>query len=269
MDIQILRDLGLTQTEAKIYLAMIRYGGSTVPTLSTRTGVHRRNAYDAMHRLIEKGLAYEIFEDRETIYEPVDPTKLMEFVDDKQKRLTEALPAMLKEYTRNTTSQRAYIYRGVEGVKNYLREILSVGEDFYSLGGKGFWFDPRLKTFTNWFLIEAKRKKIKINIIYDKDAYIASDFERLGYQCKALPGSAYTNSTIGIFGDHVATFTGLEYGSFRDDVTIFTMVSQELADSYRIWWKMIQDLLPEPPIVNKLSSLKTRKTKPTRKKKTR
>jgi hypothetical protein len=31
-----------------------------------------------------------------------------------------------------------------------------------------------------------------------------------------------------------------------DDVTIFVIVSPRLAESYRTWWHMMWDLLPEP-----------------------
>jgi hypothetical protein len=37
----------------------------------------------------------------------------------------------------------------------------------------------------------------------------------------------------------------MEPGKLVEDATIFVMVSQELADSYRVWWKLLWNLLPK------------------------
>ena len=75
MQTALLQELGLPLNEAKIYEALLTYGGSGVSTISLRSGVHRRNTYDALHRLIEKGLVYEVFTQGETVYEAVEPGK--------------------------------------------------------------------------------------------------------------------------------------------------------------------------------------------------
>ena len=79
MDTQLYEDLGLSLNEARIYDALVTYGGSGVSTIALRSNVHRSNAYDSLHRLIEKGLVYEVFGQRETLYEAVDPGKLLDY----------------------------------------------------------------------------------------------------------------------------------------------------------------------------------------------
>src|SRR3989338_6083228 len=98
MDSALFEQFGLSPNEAKIYDALITFGGSGVSTIALRSKVHRSNAYDALHRLIEKGLVYEVFGERETMYEAVDPGKLMEFVKEKERMLETALPGLLKTY---------------------------------------------------------------------------------------------------------------------------------------------------------------------------
>ncbi|HLC76376.1 MAG TPA: helix-turn-helix domain-containing protein [Candidatus Peribacterales bacterium] len=247
MTTDLFQDLGLSPNEAKIYHALITYGGSGVSTISIRSKVHRRNAYDAVHRLIEKGLVYEVFSSGETLYEAVEPGKLLEFIREKELRLEQELPALLSEYREHRAPQRAYIYKGVEGMKNFLREALKVGEDMYEFGAKGGWFDPRLGTFTTWFLKEAKRKNIKFHHIFDWEVQDKAPHvpEAVGKPYKFAPKAYTSESAIEVFGDHVVTFTGLGFGKIEDDLTIFVMVSPKLAQSYRIWWQMMWDLLPE------------------------
>ena len=95
MNTDLFEELGLSMNEAKIYDALITYGGSGVSTIALRSKVHRSNAYDSLHRLIEKGLVYEVFGQRENLYEAVDPGKLLEFFEEKQMKLRSALPSLL------------------------------------------------------------------------------------------------------------------------------------------------------------------------------
>lgn len=247
MDTQLYEDLGLSPNEAKIYDSLVTYGGSGVSTIALRSKVHRSNAYDSLHRLIQKGLVYEVFGQRETLYEAVDPGKLSEFLEEKQRKLTAALPSLLSRYQKHRAPEQAYIFKGVEGVKNYLRLALNTGEDIYSLAAKGAWFDPRLQTFTDWFLTEAKKKGIRYHHIFDhavKEA-LPHVIKAVWKPYKFLPKDFSTDSTMDVFGDHVVTFNGLEPGKLRDDVTIFVMVSPGLAESYRAWWKCMWELLPQ------------------------
>ena len=233
MDTQLYEDLGLSQNEARIYDALVTYGGSGVSTIALRSKVHRSNAYDSLHRLIEKGLVYEVFGQRETLYEAVDPGKLLEFLEEKQRTLQKALPGILSRYQKHRAPEQAYIFKGIEGVKNYLRLALKTGDDIYSLAAKGAWFDPRLKAFTEWFLKEAKKKGMKYHHIFDHEVRtgLPHILKSVGKPYKFLPKDFSTDSTMDIFGDHVVTFSGLALGALRDDLTIFVMVSPGLAES--------------------------------------
>ena len=43
--------------------------------------------------------------------------------------------------------------------------------------------------------------------------------------------------------DTIVTFTGSAFKKMADDLTIFVMVSKELAQGYKDWWKLIWDIL--------------------------
>lgn len=252
MENDILLELGLSPNEAKIYKALITYGSSGVSTISLRAKVHRRNAYDALQRLLHKGLVSEVYGRGETIFEAVEPGKLMELVHEKELKLESILPSLRKTYQEHRATEHAYIYKGVEGVKNYMKEALNVGEDMYILGAEGAWLDPRLETYTQWFLKEAKKKKMKIHALFEDDARKIPDAPKLlSTRHKFFPPKYDTPSTMDIFGDFVVTYTGTFPGKLMDDVSIFVMRSPKLAESYRTWWKLVWDLLPEPKKMKK------------------
>lgn len=246
MSINLFQELGLSPNEAKIYEALITYGPSGVSTIALRSGVHRRNAYDTLQRLLEKGLVSELYGKNETIFQPVDPGKLMELIREKETKLAAVMPQLLTTYHEHKAPEQASIYKGAEGIKNYLRDVLDEGEDMFLLGAEGAWMDPRIATYTEWFLQEAKKKGIKIHALFDQDAHsLDIPLTKLAHSYKFLPEEYDTNATMDIFGNYVVTYTGTQPGKLLDHVTIFVLKSPDLADSYRTWWKLLWDLLPE------------------------
>jgi hypothetical protein len=175
----------------------------------------------------------------------------MELVREKEMKLAAAMPKLQDVFRTKMAPERALIFRGPEGVKNYMREALEVGEDMYTLGAEGAWLDPRLTTYTDWFLREANAKKMKIHALLDYDAIDLKDAHALAHEYKFLPEAYDTSATMDIFGDYVVTYTGTAPGKLKDDAIIFVMHSPELAASYRVWWQLLWDLLPAPNVVRR------------------
>ncbi len=71
----ILQEMGLSGNEARIYLSLLEEGKALVSTISKSTGIHRRNVYDSLNRLIEKGLVFQLHSKRESIYQAVRPSR--------------------------------------------------------------------------------------------------------------------------------------------------------------------------------------------------
>lgn len=248
MDSSLFEELGLSMNEAKIYSSLLTYGGSGVSTISLRAKIHRSNAYDSLKRLIEKGLVYEVLAQKESIYEAVDPNKLRELLDEKMQKLDTALPAILKTFNQNLTAERAYIFKGIEGVKNYMRLALKEGKDIHTIGANGGWLDPRLASASLSFIREAHRKNMKLHIVYNEDVAqkLPDAISKISTRYKLMPKKYQTSTSIDIFGDHVVTFADTQVGKISDDATIFVLVSKPLAESYRTWWQFVWDMLPEP-----------------------
>ena len=238
---EILQEIGLAKNEAKIYETLLKEGESSVSEIALKSKIHRRNVYDSINRLIEKGVIFQIINKKENEYKAVDPNKLLEVLDEKEKKLKKILPDLLKFYNSKPHEQEAYIYRGVEGFKNYMRDILLKKEDAYFIGAKGGWFDPHLKTFVKGFLKDAKKQNIKYKYLFDWEMKDKKQeiVKEIGGLYKFLPKEYSTNSAIDIFSDRVVTFTGLKLAKIDEDVTIFVLVSRELAESYKKWFEFM------------------------------
>jgi len=240
-----LENLGLSPNEARLYEALIGKGESSVSGIAIAAGVHRRNAYDAIHRLIDKGLCFEIFSFGETRYNAVDPGKLNELVNERQRELEKILPELKRKFEKRTAPEEAYIYRGLEGQKNIWRDVLYSGADSYVVGAKGGWFEPRLESSRIEFFKEANRKKIKFFQLFDHEMKIrypkfAKEFPAK-LQYRFLPKEYSSHTAIDVFGDYVVMFVGVKAGELYDDPLQFVIKSRRLADGYRKFFQFMWD----------------------------
>ena len=241
----ILTQLDLAKNEAILYESLLKWGESTVGELSVRTDIHRRNIYDSLNRLTEKGLVFEIKGGKENKYNAVNPDKLKEKIHEKEVALNKIMPDLQAMFIEEPISEAVYIYKGVEGWKNYMQDILNVGEDLYTIGGKGAWSDPKIETVFTKFTKEAKAKNLKFHILYDGDGdgIPASVLKTNKDTHKFLPKGFSSNSAIDIFGDRVVLFSNINGQNIDEDATLTVIINKNAADSFRTWFKMIWSLV--------------------------
>jgi sugar-specific transcriptional regulator TrmB len=243
---EILQELGLSPNEAKIYEGLVNIGQAGVPEISLKIGVHKRNIYDTVPRLLQKGLIYQISDSKENKYAAIEPNKLIDLLWEKESKIKKILPDLNRQFKKVSSKEAVYIYKGVEGFKNYLRDILKAGEDVYFVGAKGGWFDKDVQIYIKKFLKEAKKKKIKYYHIFDQEVKTLAPelLPQLGKPYKFFPPEYSSTGAIDIFGDHIVTFSGLTLKHITDDVTLIVIVNHELAECYKTWFKFIWDFCP-------------------------
>jgi sugar-specific transcriptional regulator TrmB len=243
MENPVYESLGLSPNEAKIYESLVKIGESGISNIAVAAKIHRRNTYDAIKRLIDKGLVFEIFSSGENFYNAVDPDKLKELLGERQTELEKILPELKKKFGKRLAPEEAYIYRGHEGLKNVWHDIIRVNQEVFTLGAKAQWLDPKLEAARIAFFSSMKKQKIKHFLLFDQEIKNqVPGFEKLldfPKQFRFLPKGYSTNSVINIFGDYVVTYTGIAIGKINDNAVLFVIRSKDLAESYRKWfWYM-------------------------------
>lgn len=242
----ILKELGLSSNEAKIYESMLGLAEVNVDQIAIKSKVHRRNAYDTLSKLIEKGLVSEVFIENRKYYRATDPSRLSDILIEKQKKINSILPDLEKKFIKGVTEERAYIYKGIQGFKNYLNDIIEAEEDGYYLAAKGGWFDERLKHFRPKFMQQSRKLGLTHYHLFDyemksKMPHVPRHPE---FPHKFLPKKYSSFCAVDIFADHVVTWARFNVGRLDDNLTQFVIVSRDLADGYRTWFRCIWDLLP-------------------------
>ena len=254
--IKLFEELGMSPNEAKIYETLVTGLEMAVSEISVKAKVHRRNVYDALSRLLEKGLVFQIFQKGENLYRAVHPQKLMEVLEERKNEMQSALPTLSKLYESKPLEEAAFIYKGIEGYKNYMRDLTRVGEDTYFLGAKGLWMTPGVpKNLHEDFAKKMKKQKLTFTTLFDPrvPSELPEAIKNIGGQYKILPEGYETIGVVDIFGDHIATFTSKGVGNFGEDGSIYVMINKQLADSYKKWFEFIWQHCPES---GKLSRVK-------------
>lgn len=117
--------MGLTATEAAVYIAGLHQRSITLHDLCTATKIKRPTVYYALHTLMEKGLTSEKKEGNKSFFSMSIPESLRglverqrETVEDRMKMLTTLIPLLNHERKVSKTEEMTVThYHGIEGMK--------------------------------------------------------------------------------------------------------------------------------------------------------
>ena len=84
-----LEKLGLTKTEAKVYLSLLKLGSTKTGLLVRKTNLHRATVYDVLKRLIEKGLVSYIIKGKIKYFQVTEPEYFLDKIKEKENKLKE------------------------------------------------------------------------------------------------------------------------------------------------------------------------------------
>ena len=124
-------DLGLTQGEAKVYLAMIQIGPSRIGKIVEISGVSQSKVYNVLDRLILKGLASYYIRDNIKHFQPLEPSRLHEYIQKKEnevRRQKEGVIQIINDLSRNiyaTHRSTSEIFVGERSLRSAYMTLLS------------------------------------------------------------------------------------------------------------------------------------------------
>lgn len=175
MDYKELKNLGLAEKEAKVYLAALELEQSTVQKISEKAKVNRATTYVVIEALIQKGLMSSVHEDKKQFFYAESPEKLnllfreqARDIQRKQEYLDKILPNLkaLSRFRKKGPVVR--YFEGKDGLKSMSEEFYLTPQKerarmFYSLDLiKNIFSDDELKNFTQRRI----EKNVKTEVIY-------------------------------------------------------------------------------------------------------
>ena len=210
MNTEDLQEFGLSNTEAKVYLALLELGKSKAGEITKKSVVNRTNVYDALERLIEKGLVSYVSENKKKVFEAVNPKRLQEILKDKQERLGKTINELKARYNQSQKQEDAFVFRGKNGIKSIFEDILIERKELFCYGAESR-FKDLFPFYQKHWNEERARLGIKVKMIYsEKVKEIKKKAHLKLLEMKFLPETYDFPSTIIIYGNKVVTIVWLE-----------------------------------------------------------
>ncbi len=125
----LLKTLGFSDSEAKIYLLTLEMGPSTVQDIARKAGVSRVTTYAAIESLSERGLVSSVQKGKKKLFAAESPERLVSFVHSRVKQMestlhdVESLIGDLKLLQRGEKPV-VKLFEGKEGLKAIQDDIL-------------------------------------------------------------------------------------------------------------------------------------------------
>lgn len=123
-----LTQIGFTEYEAKVYLALLSFHPATGYQLSKESGVPRSMVYEALRRLHRYGAALETVEGRATLYRPLPPEQLLDRHESDHNRLVENLRAGLRDLYTAEVDDRVWSLNGRSTVLAYANQMIQTAQ---------------------------------------------------------------------------------------------------------------------------------------------
>lgn len=245
MDTKILEEVGLTKTEIKIYLTLLKIGQSTTTNIIRQADIHASKVYEFLDKLIKKGLVSYVIKSNKKYFTASDPEYLKEFLREKhreisgqEKEIGNLIPSLKALKKEGEDTIRSEIYEGLRGVKSVYEKILSDlgrGETQYVIGA------PRIANEKiEGFLIDWHKRRIKKGLrcryIYDSDAreYGKIRESMKNTEVRYLPKNIISPMWIEIFKDCIVI------GHIKgNNAILFLIKDKEIAKGYLDYFGLI------------------------------
>lgn len=171
---EILKSLGLSDKEIKIYLASLQVGSSLVQNIANFAGLNRTSAYDLLKSLEQKGFVSYTIQSGKRFYQATQPNKIIDMLKEREAVVKKILPELNSLCESVGKRPNVEVYTGKDGLKTIFENILDESKSFSCIASKKQLF-KLFQFYIPNFVKRRKNKKIKVRIIsevqpFDKSA---------------------------------------------------------------------------------------------------
>ncbi len=248
MDTEVLRKIGFSDGETKVYLSLLKLGLVTAGPIIKEAKLQSSSVYHILDSLLGRGIiSFEIKNKRKYFY-AVSPERLLDFLDEKKNSIEEEkqqveklLPELLaiKELA-NKPHQETLIFEGWAGILSAFKEAysqLKPGTTIYAytLTKEFGEADPKQ---VRWLINKVRQmrenlnkkydKKIIMKIISEKGSEIGKDQSKTSFTKVRFIEEHYVNpAVINVYGDITIIALWLK------KPIAFFIISKEVSESFK------------------------------------
>ncbi len=247
---EVLLDIGFTQSEVAIYLALLDLGSSTTGPLIKKSRIASGKAYLILDKLMQKGMVTSVIRSGTKHYHAKDPLHLLEYLKEqertiqvKEEAVKRILPSLQEKYEEHKSEVLAEVFEGVKGFRTFYEwtlkelkrgdciDILGVPKEAHERMGA--------------FLLDWNKRRISLGIsmriMYNHECRtVGKSRERMRLtQVRYMKPELETPAWIDIFKEYVVTI------NVHHTPVCFLIRSKESADSYKKYFNILWRLSAE------------------------
>lgn len=244
METKVLTQIGLTESEIKVYFALLELESGTVGPIIEKAKVPDSKIYSIIEKLKEKGLASFVIKNNVKHFQASDPKNLINILNEKQediikqkKELEEnVIPQIALRRKLSEEKQEATVYESLEGLKsafNLILETMGFGDEYQVFVlGEALKEKPLIRFLQNYHKKRVE-KGIKVRLI-SENIYkeLIEEFHmykgmRIRFTNQKLPIGTF------IFKNHVMTIV------WEEKPTAFVIKSKKNYECYKEFFEDI------------------------------
>ncbi|KKQ72236.1 MAG: transcriptional regulator TrmB [Candidatus Peregrinibacteria bacterium GW2011_GWC2_39_14] len=226
---------GLADKEAKIYLALLEMGPSTVTEISKKAKITRTNGYHVLNGLITKGLVSTYEEKSKMVFIAENPERIVSMLEENLKeietniqRAKKVLPEFKAIHRHPTGKLKIKFYEGVEGIISVYEDTLTARSTIlgYASVENQHSFMPGY--FPEYYDRRTRRGiPVKAILAYTENSFRIKDLDKAHIRTsKIIPVKYRISPEIDIYDDKVTIMSLKEkFGAIIE--------SREVADAFK------------------------------------
>ncbi|MDD4983410.1 MAG: helix-turn-helix domain-containing protein [Candidatus ainarchaeum sp.] len=226
-----LKQIGLTTNEIKCYYYLIAVENDIATNISKKTNLHRRATYDALNRLIEKGLVSHFSKGNKKYFIATNPQKIKHILEEYNNNIDTEISALEEKYKVKKTNIFSETYEGKEGIKAIFDDIINTGKEWLTIGSSGNapdLYPIYLDIFNKKRINKKIHRKVLVTPTETGKKYYKKLITEKFVSVKYLPKTFTNPQTVWIYGDKVV----LKLVS-KENIIAFMIHSKEMAQTHR------------------------------------
>jgi HTH-type transcriptional regulator, sugar sensing transcriptional regulator len=230
---EVLENLGLSEKESRVYMALLQMGSGSVPAISVKAGTKRPTTYLILEELRMKGLVTLLPKKTKAIYIAQSPRILWQELKDKEEIASEKMPELMAIFNAQKEKPKVTYYQGEENVAGLWDEIFKEKEIiFYGSIGQ---ITPGIHKQVAKYLDVVKKEKLNVREIlhFDKQSIdFAKNNATENHQFKIAPQNYSLPADNVIFGNKVAII------NYKESPVAVVIENGQVALTYRSMFEM-------------------------------
>ena len=238
-----LKQLGLEEKEAKVYLAALELGPTNIQNLAKKSEIKRSTLYEIIRNLKEQDLLTESPKGKRKIFIAAEPENLKRSIKLKEQLLNDILPELKSLNNIGFVKPKITFYEGREGFqKIYLDSLETKEKSICAIAPSKLIVDIVGEDFSNKYVEERAKRKIQTKLIH-----ITSNATRYKYldpksfpktlrSVRFTPSELVFNNAIVIYGNSVAIMSNKKEGFG------FVVESADYAQTMRVFYDLLWNI---------------------------